>query len=122
MRHAAIANLHIAVCRLRAVTTRFPGYLRCLHAHASQLGDPGADLFANGRMHTLERSIGASLGRDADLWRSGAFQVSIYPDLPAAMTWADLLRQPFRRYMHLHCLAPFTPGTLGGHCYCTLLP
>ena len=53
-------------------------------------------------MLTLERSIGASLGRDAELWSSGAFNVSIYPDLPAVMTWPDLLRQPFRR-----CSLPF---------------
>ena len=109
MRHAAFVKLRIAIVNFHAVSSNGPGCLRCFHAHASQPGGLGADLFANRRVLTLERSIGANLGRDADLWRSGAFHVSIYPDLPAAMTWADLLRQPFKRYMH-GALIPSTPA------------
>jgi hypothetical protein len=97
MRHASLVRaLGVTNWRL-AGCSRVIGRLHCLHSNASPEHSPSADLFAKGRVLTLERSIGASLGRDAELWSTGAFNVSIYPDLPAVMTWPDLLRHPFRR-------------------------
>ena len=54
-------------------------------------------IFSEGPVLTLERSTGASLAADAQLWQSGSFGVSVYPDLPAALTWSDLLQLPLKR-------------------------
>ena len=42
---------------------------------------------------TLERAVGEKHGVDANLWDSCRFAAQIYPDLPLASTWRDLLRR-----------------------------
>eukprot|EP00884_Botryococcus_braunii_P021135 jgi/Botrbrau1/7705/Bobra.0159s0140.2 len=54
-------------------------------------------LFANGRIATLERGIGKSGGSDGSLWEKGPFSGEVYPDLPMAMTWGNLLSQNLPR-------------------------
>jgi hypothetical protein len=41
----------------------------------------------------LERTVGERNGADAALWASGSFNAQVYPDLPFAATWADLVRK-----------------------------
>ncbi len=55
------------------------------------------DLFKRGRIATLERSIGNIAGMDLSLWTGGPFSAEVYPDLPVAMTWPDLLEQTAQR-------------------------
>lgn len=42
---------------------------------------------------TLERAVGEKHGIDGNLWDSCRFGAQIYPDLPLASTWRDLLRR-----------------------------
>lgn len=42
---------------------------------------------------TLERAVGEKHGVDGNLWDSCHFGAQIYPDLPLASTWRDLLRR-----------------------------
>ncbi len=42
---------------------------------------------------TLERAVGEKHGVDGNLWESCRFGAQIYPDLPLASTWRDLLRR-----------------------------
>ena len=41
----------------------------------------------------LERAVGEKHGVDANLWDSCHFRAQVYPDLPLATTWRDLLRR-----------------------------
>lgn len=41
----------------------------------------------------LERSVGEKYGIDANLWDSCHFRAQVFPDLPLASTWRDLLRR-----------------------------
>ena len=50
------------------------------------------DIFKERRAFTLERAINSQLGLDHQLWDTGAFQYSVYPDLPKMMRLSDLLR------------------------------
>ena len=43
----------------------------------------------------LERVVGDRTGADAALWQSGAFRAEVYPDLPLATAWRDLLPRPW---------------------------
>ncbi|BDA40706.1 hypothetical protein COCOBI_01-3590 [Coccomyxa sp. Obi] len=49
------------------------------------------ELFDQRQVLTLERGIGAHLGKDTKLWGTGSFDVGVYPDLPAVMKWSDFL-------------------------------
>ena len=77
--------------RTKALTTRPARQTYCYSS------TPDTDIFREGPILTLERSTGASLAADAQLWQSGSFGVSVYPDLPAALTWPDLLQLPLKR-------------------------
>lgn len=50
-------------------------------------------LFAMHPTLTLERAVGDKHGIDQNLWDSCHFRAEIYPDLPLATTWRDLLRR-----------------------------
>lgn len=39
----------------------------------------------------LERAIGARFGADEELWETGVFKAGVYPDLPIANDWRELL-------------------------------
>lgn len=41
----------------------------------------------------LERSIGERFGADRTLWETGAFDAQVYPDLPFASNWSELLNK-----------------------------
>lgn len=41
----------------------------------------------------LERAVGEKHGVDLNLWDSCHFRAQVYPDLPVASTWRDLLRR-----------------------------
>ena len=41
----------------------------------------------------LERSIGERFGADKTLWETGAFDAQVYPDLPFASNWSELLHK-----------------------------
>lgn len=71
--------------------------VRQIFSHPSRDAHHVSDLFSKGPVLTLERSTGASLEDDAHLWQTGSFDVSVYPDLPAALTWSDLLQLPLKR-------------------------
>lgn len=73
-----------------------------LHAYADlalpvEKGSDIRNIFAKGRIATLERAIGKAGGKDVSLWQEGPFSGEIYPDLPVAMTWSNLLTQNFPR-------------------------
>jgi hypothetical protein len=42
-------------------------------------------------MLCLERAIGERYGADKVLWETGAFDAQVYPDLPFASSWSELL-------------------------------
>ena len=44
-------------------------------------------------MLCLERAIGERYGVDKALWETGAFDAQVYPDLPFASSWAELLEK-----------------------------
>jgi hypothetical protein len=44
-------------------------------------------------MLCLERAIGERFGVDRTLWETGAFDAQVYPDLPFASSWAELLEK-----------------------------
>lgn len=44
-------------------------------------------------MLCLERAVGEKHGVDGTLWDSCHFHAQVYPDLPLASTWRDLLRR-----------------------------
>lgn len=48
-------------------------------------------------MLSLERAVGDKYGIDQQLWDSCRFQTQVYPDLPLASSWRDLLRLTTRR-------------------------
>ena len=50
-------------------------------------------------MLCLERAVGDKYGADQSLWDTGScrFQAQVYPDLPLASTWRDLLRRSMQR-------------------------
>lgn len=50
-------------------------------------------LFSLGTTLCLERAVGDKHGVDQNLWDSCHFRAQIYPDLPLATTWRDLLRR-----------------------------
>lgn len=52
-------------------------------------------LFARSRSPVLllERSVGERIAADGDLWATGCFQGEVYPDLPIATTWRDLVQR-----------------------------
>ncbi len=52
-------------------------------------------LFQRSPALLLERSVSERLGADADLWHTGCFQGEVYPDLPIASTWRDLVQRLF---------------------------
>ena len=63
----------------------------------SAAGEPAAcslqQLFRGGRpVLCLERAVGDRAGVDEELWGSGQFSAQVYPDLPVATSWRDLLR------------------------------
>lgn len=41
----------------------------------------------------LERAIGERYGADKVLWETGAFDAQVYPDLPFASSWSELLEK-----------------------------
>ena len=51
-------------------------------------------------MLTLERSLGTGLGKDEELWDTGAFAAGVYPDLPIAGSWGELLTHAFGRSVY----------------------
>ncbi|KAL4458173.1 hypothetical protein ABPG75_013038 [Micractinium tetrahymenae] len=50
-------------------------------------------LFGSGPALCLERAVGEKHGIDQNLWDSCHFRAQVYPDLPLATTWRDLLRR-----------------------------
>ena len=72
--------------------------LRLCSQHASNLSrtdvsnHKASDIFKKGRAFTLERAIDTQLGLDRQLWDTGAFQFSVYPDLPKIMHLSDMLK------------------------------
>jgi hypothetical protein len=44
----------------------------------------------------LERTVSERIGADAELWQTGCFQGEVYPDLPIATTWRDLVQRLFK--------------------------
>lgn len=50
-------------------------------------------LFSGGPALCLERAVGEKHGVDRNLWDSCHFRAQVYPDLPLASTWRDLLRR-----------------------------
>lgn len=52
-----------------------------------------ATVFARPPALLLERSVGDKNALDQKLWDSCCFQAEVYPDLPVASTWRDLLRR-----------------------------
>jgi hypothetical protein len=44
-------------------------------------------------MLCLERAIGERFGADRTLWETGAFDAQVYPDLPFASSWPELLEK-----------------------------
>jgi hypothetical protein len=44
-------------------------------------------------MLCLERAIGERFGADKTLWETGAFDAQVYPDLPFASSWSELLEK-----------------------------
>lgn len=50
-------------------------------------------LFSGGPVLCLERAVGEKHGVDGTLWDSCHFHAQVYPDLPLASTWRDLLRR-----------------------------
>lgn len=71
----------------------------CAAAASEGVGAPGAaarrvaGLFAQQPTLCLERAVADKHGIDQNLWDSCHFQAEIYPDLPLASTWRDLLRR-----------------------------
>jgi hypothetical protein len=57
-------------------------------------------LFARAPMLSLERAVGDKYGIDQQLWDSCHFQAQVYPDLPLASTWRDLVRRTMRSAGH----------------------
>jgi hypothetical protein len=54
----------------------------------------GKALPAEGRpILCLERAIGERSGADAALWNTGAFDAEVYPDLPFAASWPELIQK-----------------------------
>jgi hypothetical protein len=49
---------------------------------------------------SLERAVGDKHGIDRNLWDSCHFQAEVYPDLPVAATWRDLLRRTLQTPGH----------------------
>lgn len=47
----------------------------------------------DGFLLCLERAVGEKYGADGNLWASGSFSAQVFPDLPFAATWADLMRK-----------------------------
>lgn len=41
---------------------------------------------------TLERALGPGFGSDAALQATGAFSAEVFPDLPIATTWGNLMK------------------------------
>eukprot|EP00198_Chlamydomonas_reinhardtii_P006615 XP_001695951.1 predicted protein [Chlamydomonas reinhardtii] len=52
-------------------------------------GDPG---FSPGWTLTLERGIGKSYGKEAELQATAAFRAEVFPDLPIATTWQNWVK------------------------------
>lgn len=59
-----------------------------------------AALFVRQPALCLERAVGEKHGIDQNLWDSCHFQAEIYPDLPLATTWRDLLRRTVQTAGH----------------------
>lgn len=53
----------------------------------------GKGLPAEGPILCLERAIGERSGADAALWATGAFDAQVYPDLPFASSWPELVQK-----------------------------
>lgn len=47
---------------------------------------------SNGPILTLERAVGERFELDSSLWASGAFSAQVYPDLPIATNWLNLIK------------------------------
>lgn len=64
--------------------------------HGSTVTSPGsycsAALVPPGPTLTLERAIGGTFGSDEQLRQSGAFAAEVFPDLPIATTWGNLMK------------------------------
>ena len=48
-------------------------------------------------MLSLERSLGRGFGQDLGLCQNTAITANVFPDLPAATTWGNLVKQLSRR-------------------------
>lgn len=59
--------------------------------------DRAGSLFKDGPALLLERSVGERIAADTDLWQTGCFQAEVYPDLPIAATWRDLVQRTFNQ-------------------------
>ena len=59
-----------------------------------------ASLFARAPALSLERAVGDKHGIDQNLWDSCHFRAEVYPDLPLATTWRDLLRRTVQTASH----------------------
>ena len=108
MLSAARASGRLAMCRLARChrTTCFT--LHTCSTLQTQLDSSPArgtsrvhKLFDQRQVLTLERGIGTHLGKDMKLWGTGSFDVGVYPDLPAIMTWSDFL--DFKKLRYSYC-------------------
>jgi hypothetical protein len=87
----------IPVCHRASRFTRLSNGVFCsaqvpLHAH----GGTFAGHSTSPLLLCLERAIGDRSGQDAALWHTGAFEAQVYPDLPFATSWNELLRKSLR--------------------------
>jgi len=61
-----------------------------MHATSAAVSAHASGHAGTGFLLTLERTVGATSGADTDLVTTGAFGAQVFPDLPAATTWANL--------------------------------
>lgn len=74
-----------------------PAQQRLSTAATAAAADGLAGLFSQQRLTLLlERAVGERKGADEVLWHSGAFAAEVYPDLPVATTWQELLPRSWR--------------------------
>jgi len=85
----------------RHAVPRFRHQLDCVRCCSHQLHSSerktnydgrASNVFRKRTAFTLERATDTQLGLDHQLWDTGAFQFSVYPDLPKIMHWSDMLK------------------------------
>lgn len=88
-----VATLGCKLPHLIPLTCRYS--LRQLGTHATAIWPAPKASFKTTAppVLCLERAIGERSGVDAALWSTGAFHAQVYPDLPLAATWAQLVQK-----------------------------